>query len=94
MTRWDVICRPKDQGGLGVEDLEIKNKCLLRKWLHNILTEDEVWQELLRNKYLHSKTLTEVQAKPKDSPFLKGRMGVKNDIFSYRHVCGRQWPNY
>jgi hypothetical protein len=24
MTRWNIICRPKDQGGVGVEVLEIK----------------------------------------------------------------------
>jgi hypothetical protein len=28
-TKWNIICRPKDQGGLGIEVLDIKNKCLL-----------------------------------------------------------------
>jgi hypothetical protein len=28
LTRWNIICRPKDQGGLGIEVLDIKNKCL------------------------------------------------------------------
>jgi hypothetical protein len=31
--KWNMICRPKDQGGLGVEVLEIKNKCILSIWL-------------------------------------------------------------
>ncbi len=31
LTRWDIICQPKDQGGLGVHNLEIQNKCLLSK---------------------------------------------------------------
>jgi hypothetical protein len=29
LTKWNIIRRPKDQGGLGIEVLEIKNKCLL-----------------------------------------------------------------
>jgi hypothetical protein len=41
-----------------------------------------VWQELLQNKYLHSSTLSQVQAKPSDSPFWKGLMNVKGEFFS------------
>ena len=76
-----IICRPKDQGGLGTEVLDIKNRCLLSKWLFKLLSEEGVWQELLHNKYLRGKTLSQVQAKPTDSPFWKGLMGVKSDFF-------------
>jgi hypothetical protein len=47
-----AICRPKVQGGLGIEVLEIKNKFLLSKWLFKLLNEDGMWPELLQNKYL------------------------------------------
>ena len=57
LTKWNIICRPKDQGGLGVEVLELKNKCLLSKWLFKLLNEEGVWQELIQNKYLRDKTL-------------------------------------
>jgi hypothetical protein len=57
-----MICRPKDQGGLGVEVLELKNRCLLSKWLFKLLNEEGVWQEILHNKYLQSKTLSQVLA--------------------------------
>jgi hypothetical protein len=56
INRWNIICQQKDQVVLRFEVLEIKNKCLLRKWLYKLLTEQGVWQELLRNKYLHSKS--------------------------------------
>uniref|UniRef100_A0A8I6XZE3 Reverse transcriptase domain-containing protein n=1 Tax=Hordeum vulgare subsp. vulgare TaxID=112509 RepID=A0A8I6XZE3_HORVV len=36
LARWDIICRPKDQGGLGIENLEVKNRCLLSKWLFRL----------------------------------------------------------
>ena len=82
LTKWNIICRPKDQGGLGVEVLELKNKCLLSKWLFKLLNEEGVWQELLQNKYLQSKTLAQVEAQPTDSHFWKGLMRVKEDFFS------------
>jgi hypothetical protein len=85
LTKWNIICRPKDQGGLGIEVLELKNKCLLSKWLYKILHEDGMWQELLCNKYLHSKTLAQVTAQPTDSPFWKGLMRVKDDFFKRGH---------
>jgi hypothetical protein len=36
------VCRPKDQRGLGVHDLEVKKRALLGKWLAKLLTED-IW---------------------------------------------------
>jgi hypothetical protein len=36
LTKWNIIYRPKDQGGLGIEVLELKNKCLLSKWLYKL----------------------------------------------------------
>jgi hypothetical protein len=85
LTKWNIICRPKDQGGLGIEVLELKNKCLLSKWLYKILHEQGMWQELLCNKYLHSKTLSQVTVQPTDSPFWKGIMRVKDDFFQRGH---------
>ena len=81
LTKWSIICRPRDQGGLGIEVLELKNKCLLSKWLYKLMNEEGVWQELLTNKYLHSKTLSQVAVKPTDSPFWKGLMKVRSDFF-------------
>ena len=65
-----MICRPKDKGGLGIENLEVKNKCLLSKWLYRISTETEgMWIQILRNKYLNSRTLAQATIRPNDSPF-------------------------
>ena len=82
LAKWNIICRPKDQGGLGVELLEIKNKCLLSKWFFKLLNEQGVWQELLSNKYLGGKTLAQVKSKPSDSPFWKGVLKNQKDFFS------------
>jgi hypothetical protein len=40
------VCSPKDQGGLGIHDLEVKNTALLRKWLFKLLTEEGTWKTI------------------------------------------------
>jgi hypothetical protein len=42
LVKWSIVCRPKDQGGLEVHDLEVKNSALLGKWLFKLLIEDGV----------------------------------------------------
>jgi hypothetical protein len=52
--KWDQICLPKAQGGLGVKNLALFNKALLCKWKWRFLTEDEaIWADLLRFRYGH-----------------------------------------
>ena len=41
-----------------------------------------MWHELLCNKYLRGKSLSQVQLKPTDSPFWRGIMLVKQEFFS------------
>ena len=81
-AKWDILCRPKDQGGLGILNLQLQNKCLLAKWLVNLLNTNDLWQDLLTNKYLRSKSLSQVKAKPYDSHFWRGLMKIK------RRGCG------
>jgi hypothetical protein len=78
LTKWHVVCHLIDQGGLSVHDLEVKNKALVGKWLARFLTEDGVWQNLLRRKYLGSKALSQIIWKPGDSHFWVGIMATKS----------------
>jgi hypothetical protein len=57
---WSVVCTPKDQGGLGIQDLQVKNTTLLGKWLFKLLTKNGMWQTLLKRKYIGSKVLSQV----------------------------------
>ena len=61
LAKWSILCQPKDQGGLGIHNLELKNIALLNKWLYRLLTTDGTWQQILRNKYLENKLLVQVQ---------------------------------
>jgi hypothetical protein len=61
LTKWGILCLPKEQGGLGIINLEVQNICLLSKWLFKLIHEDGVWQELLRKKYFKNKIIGEVR---------------------------------
>jgi hypothetical protein len=47
-VKWKTVCLPKDQGGLGVIDLEVMNIALLSKWLWKIFNEKGQWQTTLQ----------------------------------------------
>jgi uncharacterized membrane protein YobD (UPF0266 family) len=42
LTKWEILCLPKEQGGLGIINLEVQNICLLIKWLFKLINEDGV----------------------------------------------------
>jgi hypothetical protein len=50
LAKWEILCQPKDIGGLGIKNIDIQNKCLLSKWLFKLINEDGVWQEVIRKK--------------------------------------------
>ena len=77
------MCCPKDHGGLGIHDLQVKNRALLGKWLFKLLTEEGVWQTLLRRKYVGSSALSQVSWKSGDSHFWTGLMAMKKFFFPY-----------
>ncbi|WVZ53529.1 hypothetical protein U9M48_004457, partial [Paspalum notatum var. saurae] len=52
LVRWKILCLPKEQGGLGIRNLEIQNICLLSKWLYKLINEEGVWQNILERRAL------------------------------------------
>jgi hypothetical protein len=69
LAKWSVVCSPKDQGGLGIHDLEVKNIALLGKRLFKLLMEEGTWQTILKMKYIGQKVLCQVLWKLGDSHF-------------------------
>jgi hypothetical protein len=31
LVKWNILCQPKEQGGLGIQNLDLQNKCHLSK---------------------------------------------------------------
>jgi hypothetical protein len=51
-VKWDDICKPKKEGGLGIRDLRLVNVSLLAKWRWKLLShENEVWKDVMIAKY-------------------------------------------
>jgi hypothetical protein len=67
---------------LGILDLELQNKFTLAKWIVNLLNTDGMWQDLLKNKYLKTKSLTQVKTKPYDSHFWRGIVRIKGEVLT------------
>jgi hypothetical protein len=82
LAKWNILCQPKEVGGLGIQNIDVQNKCLLSKWLFKLLNEDGLWQSLLRKKYLSRYTLTKVTSKQGDSHFWAGLMKVKDTFLN------------
>jgi hypothetical protein len=52
-VKWDDVCKPKKDGGLGIRDLRIVNISLLIKWRWKLLScQSEIWKEVIVAKYI------------------------------------------
>ena len=48
---WSVVCKPKEEGGLGVRDVRLVNWSVLAKWKWRLLQEGNArWKEVLIEK--------------------------------------------
>ena len=55
MAKMDTICRPKNQGGLGMINTSTMNECLLVKWIWRIAKgSNETWFKILQAKYMQN----------------------------------------
>lgn len=86
----DYMCIPKDQGGLGILDLELMNKAMLRKWLWNLENTDGLWQNILKSKYLNHKTLSQTKFRASDT-FLAWADGNQRFLLSTLLKESREW---
>lgn len=82
MIRWSTVCRPKDFGGLGLQNLELMNIALLCKWWWKIVKFDGIWQQISKSKYVKNSCITTVRCKQGDSQFWSDFLKHKERFFS------------
>ena len=50
--KWNIVCLPKEKGGLGLKDINTFNLALLGKWRWNLFQHDgQLWARVLKSKY-------------------------------------------
>jgi hypothetical protein len=48
LAAWDLVCRPKSKGGLGITNLTAHNEALLIKFLHKFFNKENIpWAHLI-----------------------------------------------
>lgn len=78
---WNLICLPKDQGGLGIRKSFEVNQALIAKLAWSILTQpNKVWVQLLQSKYLRRSHFLGVDKTPNSSWVWKGILQVRDII--------------
>lgn len=46
------MCKSKEEGGLGIKDVDNMNVVLLMKWKwHNLTEENAIWSKVLKHRY-------------------------------------------
>jgi hypothetical protein len=57
LCRWDLLSRPNKNGGWGFRNLVLFNKALNVNTLWRVLSQQGIWNLVLRNKYLQNSTV-------------------------------------
>ncbi|VFR01060.1 unnamed protein product, partial [Cuscuta campestris] len=78
---WDDICKPKEEGGLGLKNSEVWNQALVAKNLWNIASRKEtLWVQWVHSVYLQDRDIWAWIPKHGDSHFFKKLAEVRNNL--------------
>ena len=65
MVNWPDVCKPKDQGGLGILNSKLFNIALMLKWIWRLFSLESqscLWVRLLKAKYLGADNIFEASS--------------------------------
>jgi hypothetical protein len=85
LVSWEIICKPKIKGGLGIKNLTKFNISLMCKWWWKLENAEGPRQKFMWRKYLENSTVFSVGHKQKDSALWTDMLHVK-EIY----LCGRK----
>ena len=80
-VKWDVVCTPKAEGGLGLRNLDIWGKCfLLKHFWHIISMRDCLWVRWVHHRYLSVGEALSWVPHRRDSPFVKALLHARDEL--------------
>ncbi|GKD81131.1 RNA-directed DNA polymerase, eukaryota, reverse transcriptase zinc-binding domain protein, partial [Tanacetum coccineum] len=78
---WDKICKPKDQGGLGLKNLGVWNEVLMIKHLWNVaVKKDTLWVKWIYMEKLKDRSIWEAQCDDKSTVGWKNILSLKDKV--------------
>lgn len=78
---WDQICRPVNEGGLGIKDLATFNDDILMKYLWRLAQgSDSQWAQLMRAKYISRSLLWQSKRNYKCTIMLGSLMNLRGRL--------------
>lgn len=78
---WSTICCPKEEGGLGVRDLNAWNSALMTKLIWNLhLKKDSMWIKWVHHFYIKRDSVWDWKAPKEASPIMKYLMNVRERL--------------
>uniref|UniRef100_A0A803QPG7 Reverse transcriptase domain-containing protein n=1 Tax=Cannabis sativa TaxID=3483 RepID=A0A803QPG7_CANSA len=81
LARWEKLCKPTVQGGLGFRKLEDMNKALLAKLAWQFVSKDDrPWVTCFSNKYCSNESFWSVKNRDRDSAFWRGILNTRDII--------------
>lgn len=86
LIKWEIICKGKKKGGLGIKDLRNFNISLLCKWWWKLEKEEGLRQKIVKHKYLRKYSIHDVKHRLDDSPMWYDLLKVKNIYLQGRGV--------
>ncbi|GKD27234.1 hypothetical protein Tco_1233448 [Tanacetum coccineum] len=81
---WSVICKPKDQGGLGLKDINLWNDALLIKHLWNIAAKkDSMWVKWIHEERLKGTSIWKAETDVNASWGWKNLLKLRDKIVQH-----------
>ncbi|GJR45577.1 hypothetical protein Tco_1313680 [Tanacetum coccineum] len=87
---WDIVCKPKNQGGLGLKNMGVWNEVLMIKHLWNVATKkDTLWVKWIYTEKLKGRSIWEVDCDNNSTVGWKNILSLRDKVIQ----DGRwKWP--